>query len=694
MAEDLDNQDIRAEQMDNLMSGDTDAYKLKDVDDISDKLRRQMDDAGKVFNKDDRERWERKIASAKGEVNIKELEEIQRGIEKERARINQITPEYLKRIDENAKYFTKDSERKIDTAQEFKDRFIHASVAERDKMFAAWEPSIENRKRIFTELAKHLGSEADVGKLRHRERSAKLDEIEKNLAPHRALEKDYALYPAKYRAMVPDFRRRTLESKKEGIGVMNKALDGEYAEALKAGDKVMTKEELKEAKDHFATAPLTGPFSKFKALDMLKKHIEDAKDVNGEFDEELKDMPDDATIKAIPALNLLTATDYKKKFAAERFENKKELIAELKKAKLDAEGKMDDMYEATLNDHEDDIGPVVYKSFLAWFKQRGLKDKAHAYEQAENPNNPDSLMPRVKTGERFRKEVSTAIKADPKYAAIIKEFKESAGGGRRQEILTQLLNAQKEKGIKAKPEETTEQEAKNQNQQAEGAKPVAEPTSLDQIRATEGDTEFLNNMTDEQLQAIIKMGMQAESIKKDRELATIYSEAAASMARTEKTTGAIKQDARRGEKDKALADIEDELMEHSTNEGRATKILDGETGESVDVLEVDAHKAEQMDATKIHNMTHQFAEMQMTEKGQLKASRRVRIINQSKQEVSSDALKLHAQDMKAETDEDLALRTARKLSSMGKKVGGKDLKRLEEIAEEADTKVRLEKRAA
>ena len=50
--------------------------------------------------------------------------------------------------------------------------------------------------------------------------------------------------------------------------------------------------------------------------------------------------------------------------------------------------------------------------------------------------------------------------------------------------------------------------------------------------------------------------------------------------------------------------------------------------------------------------------------------------------------------MKAETDEDLALRTARKLSSMGKKVGGKDLKRLEEIAEEADTKVRLEKRAA
>lgn len=696
MAEDfLDNEEVRAEQLDKLSEGDINAGQLKDVDDISDKLRHQMDDAGKVFNNDDRDRWERRIASAKSNVNLKELEEIQKGIADERDRINKITPEYLKRIDQNAKYFTKDADRKIDTAQEIKDRFVHATVAERDKMFAAWEPSMENRKRIYTELAKHLGSEAEVGKMRHRERSAQLDEIEKNLAPHKKLEADYALYPAKYRAMVPDFKRRNVEGKQEGIKTMNEALDAEFAKALKDGKGSMTAEEQKEARDYFSTAPLTGAFSKFKALEMLKSHINEGKEVVGEFDEEAKDWPSDSFVRSVPALGLKAMADIKKEFGAARFEGKKELIAQMKKAREEAEGKLDDMYEATLNYHEDNIGPVTYKSFLTWFKQRGLKDKAHAYEQAENPNNPDGLIPRVKVGQKFQKEVSPTIKSDPKYAAIVNEFRTTAGGGRRQEILNQLLEVQKQKGIVVKPEDAEKNQKAETEAEGENTvqKPVSESATIEQLQSNAEDKEFLEGMTDEQLQAIIKMGMQAESVRKQRELATIYQEAADSMAKTEKTSGAIKQSARRSEAEKANADIEDELAEHTAKEGRAQQILNKD-GEAEDVIEIDDEKLKQKDAIAVHNMTHDFADLQRTEQAQRDASRRIRVINTSKQETSSDMLADRAEDMKDETDNVIALSAARKLGGMGKKIGKKDLTRLEDLAKEADTRIKFEKKAA
>lgn len=326
--EDTDTDDMNA-----LEKGEKSAGDIQEVRGIKQRLLEDLLQAGSIFNKEDRDRWKRRIVDSAKKSDAQSLQQISDQIAEERKEIGNITQGYIAEIDQNQKYFGKTKEH--DTAKEFIDNFMKADVEGKRKLKAGLKKEIEDRVELYEDLLKLAPDLEDEFSTMRRSEKAKLrEELQKAQKPHEKLKEEFEAFPIEYRIGLGDkFRKGNIKEKEKAVEDLTAKLIKDYKKKLGA-TKALSPNEIKEnlAYINNPNVPITGPLSgppyggKINAFKTLDAHIKLAEEKTKEFDELAKDLP---TAAEHPTGKDLKG-EYELRFRNSNYTKKVELCTKLK----------------------------------------------------------------------------------------------------------------------------------------------------------------------------------------------------------------------------------------------------------------------------------------------------------------------------------------------------------------------------
>lgn len=337
------------------------------------------------------------------------------------------------------------------------DKFNTLRRSEKKEFLAQLKSSREGLKQLDEILSKnsaHL-STAEQEKLRVRMRDVPPEEqakflkeiVETEIKPREALTQKFRVFPAEFRKAFEGFPQMSRVEKEATLDTLVQNLGRAYRTELFDGalSKHFSEQSKEAAYTWFVQAPLE---NKVQALQMVKSQMKFEEAKSFEFEDMLSQFPSNTDQSKL--------MDMRRAFYESKYEDKVKKIEDLKKqlAKMSAESKesapIEAEYEGRLDLalEEQDISETTHERDMARFKKLKLEDKKKDLEAFDA-----RLKPRRELKERFQKEVSEDLQKEhgPEF------YRRSHHG--RMEKLNELLNIQKNKVSKAEGSEAANDNA-------------------------------------------------------------------------------------------------------------------------------------------------------------------------------------------------------------------------------------------
>lgn len=337
------------------------------------------------------------------------------------------------------------------------DKFNTLRRSEKKEFLAQLKSSREGLKQldeILSKNAAHL-SKAEQEKLRVRMRDVPPQEQEKflkevvetEIKPREALTQKFRIFPAEMRKAFEGFPQMSKAEREATIDTLQQNVGREYRGKLfeSALSKHFSEKSKEFAYSWFVNAALE---DKVKALQGIESQLKFEEKQSFEFEDLLNQFPSNTDQSKL--------MDMRRAFYESKYEDKVKKIEDLKKqlSKMSAESKesapIEAQYEGRLDQslEDQDISEKTHERDLARFKKLKLEDKKKDLEAFDA-----RLKPRRELKERFQKEVSEELQKEhgPEF------YRRSHHG--RMEKLNEILNIQKNKVGKAEGQEAANDNA-------------------------------------------------------------------------------------------------------------------------------------------------------------------------------------------------------------------------------------------
>lgn len=536
----------------------------------------------------------------------------------------------LKGLYETAKDLAPDAMNKFNTLRrsEKKD-FIEGLKNSRD--------GLKQLEEILGKNKAHL-SPGEMEKIRVRMRDVPPQEqgkflkelVETEIKPREELTQKFRLFPAEMRKAFADFDQLTRAERETAIDTLTKTLSKDYRGKLfdSALAKHFSEGSKEKAYTWFVQAPLD---QRVLALQMIESQMK--------FEEKQSFLYEDALNQLPSTTDPATIAEMRRSFYESKYEDKVSKVADLKKqlAKLTVEAKeagpLEAKYEGRLDKalEDQDISETTHERDMARFKKLKLEEKKKDLEAFDA-----RLKPRRELKEKFQKEVSQDLQKEhgPDF------YRRSHHG--RMEKLESLLKLQKDQLGKPEAKEdgedtadkkglekgkTVEQMVQSLTLEAstaegkddyEGALDaydkilVLDPdnkfaakraTEMEKILAENEKNGELVDMTDSDLEKLVREAKSAEKILQQRKILTINSVLGQATEQSDRKQNKQHAGDKKSHISGAFAEIQDQLVaEHDM-------MLDSD-GNAVQIQTIKVNDLKTKTDSEIHTLGKDVAKIQ------------------------------------------------------------------------------------
>jgi hypothetical protein len=679
------------EELSALENRETGTVEILEIHRIKGGLRQQIDDAGSIFTKKDKEDFQKEIEETAKKVDPEALKAISGKINERRKDIEKITGEYRQTMDQSKKAFTQDSGKNIDTIAEYLEDFKKLSYDEKIKRKDTLGEDINDRMRVYNELVK-LVPENEVQKMRRHERQNMLDELNKNLKPHQQAAEDFMAFPENIRTMKRgEFFKLKLDQKETVLTEMKKELrktvDTEISKARQ--EQIFSPEEIKEQEDHFKNARITGPYGVLKSFEMFKDQADLARTKKREFDGLIEELPKEDPLEL--------KREYTVKFLNASYNSRTMMCAELK-AKIEIMDKqLDRQYFDMLDKYQGQqvISRETQKEFMEWFLLQPLKDKPKNINlldgDADQRQGVAILSAETKqvargVGGWMGKYMKTLLdfRALPPEIQIkhANDFYNKRPSDRKG-FIDKIMQDEKMAAIINKQRQTPKPEDK-QKQQTK--------TAPDQLKTID-NKDALSDKTDEELLTVIKEGENARAVLEARQLYTTLAELG-EAANTNALINENKKDAAKRSSGMTAEEsrLQEELSAFTQQNNRAEKVLRrNKSGKlmAAEVIKVDAKKIGEKSQEEQIKLKRKATTIQRGGENEKKTTSEIEFINEGNTVTNQTGLE-QTRKKSEDIDSMIADRAKQGLEQKGDKLTFKDRERLINLSAKRDKKVKME----
>lgn len=668
-AKNIDQDDIESAQIKAAIDGSAETGEILDIRKIEDTLRGKLDKAGDIFTKDDKDRWNAKISEAAAASDSQAIWQINSQIESEKREIANVTKDYKTEIEKNKDFFRKTD--KIDSAKDYIDQFMQQQFPEKQRWMQELKKDISERLTIYAEIVRlDPAMKEQIQGLGRTEGLKKLEALkDKKLLPHDKMMAEFKAFPKEYQNEVPDFKKLPLEKKKVEIDKLHDKLNKAYEDKIAKAEGIFSKEEIKEAKDYFKIAPLSGSFGKVKCLETLESNLKLVQETAEDFEKLQKDLPQS---------HADMSKNYKDEFYKARYEGhrgKKEILEDLKVEIEVMDKRETTKYKDLLTKHltEKNIRESSAVEWLVWLENGSFKDKADGFKAFE-----EKMDKRKEVTDKFKQKLTPQIQQHEKALDFFDLSLEE-----REARLPALLALQASMGIK-EPKITAE--TANLDLSKDGAEQIKQ-------RAEAVNDPDLEKMSDEDLKTIIEKGKNAQSLMEARTMNTILNELTEAANYNAKLNDNVKD---AGSRTQGFSQEEKELAQQIAEESAKTgqkKILkrDRNNGEVkvTNVIKLDVKRTKYKSKEEIIALKRAATKIQRGGEQEKFRTNQVEMTTEG-QTMSAEYGLQQEQKQIEDLQDQLTKNLADELKQKGVNVSDIGLARLKKAAKKTDLNVRLE----